>query len=296
VPASRTPPPTEPLIINAALTGMVPRPERVPHVPVSPQEIVDDASRCLDAGAGIVHLHARDHAGDPDWRRETYERFLPEIRARRPDAVLCVSTSGRTFPELERRAHVLSLTGDARPDLASLTLGSLNFRHEASVSSPDTILRLAERMREAKIKPELEVFDSGMAQLAHELLERGLVEPPLYVNLLLGGPNTAPARIRDLAHLVDSLPPDTVWAAGGFGAFQLPVNGMAVFAGGHVRTGLEDNPWLDHSARAPATNVALVDRAARLAELAGRPLAGPGQVRRALGLPVVPAHALASDP
>ena len=283
--------PYHPLIVNAALTGMVPRRAKVPHVPIEPGEIVEDSSACAASGASILHLHARDPLGEPEWRRESYERFLPEIRERHPELVLCVTTSGRTFPDLEQRADVLELTGDAKPDMASLTLGSLNLRREASVNAPDTILRLAERMGRAGIKPELEVFDSGMAQLAWELLERGLVEPPLYANILLGGPNTAPARVQDLAHLVDSLPDGTVWAAGGFGAFQLAVNGMAVFVGGHVRTGLEDNPWLEFPRRTPATNPQLVERMTRLADLAGREVASPVQARKALGLPAVPAPA-----
>lgn len=276
--------PGGPLIINAALTGMVPMPDRVPHVPVTPEQIVEDAVRCHEAGASVLHLHARDDSGLPDWSHEAYEKFIPAIRKRCPDVVVCVTTSGRRIPEFEKRSDVLSLEGDAKPDMASLTLGSLNFRREASVNAPDMIERLAERMGSAGIRPELEIFDLGMAQLAHGLLDRGLVERPLYANLLLGGPNTAPATARDLAHLVDSLPDDTVWAAAGFGAYQLPMNGLAVFMGGHVRTGLEDNPFYDWDERSPATNVALVERAASLAGLAQRPLAASAEVREALGL------------
>jgi 3-keto-5-aminohexanoate cleavage enzyme len=283
--------PYEPLIINTALTGMVAQPDQVPNVPLDAPRIVEDAAACVAAGASILHLHARDADGAPDWRHEAYEEFLPEIRERCPDAILCVTTSGRTFPELERRADVLHLEGRCKPEMASLTLGSLNFRRDASVNAPETILRLAERMREAGVKPELEIFDSGMAYLASELLERGLIEPPLYANVILGGPNTAPARARDLAHLVDSLPFGTVWAAGGLGGFQLPVNGMAVFMGGHVRTGLEDNPWLDFASRTPATNAQLVERVAGLAGIAGRNVALPEQARRLLDIPGVPAAA-----
>jgi uncharacterized protein (DUF849 family) len=167
--------------------------------------------------------------------------------------------------------------------MASLTLGSFNFRGEASVNAPATILRLAESMREADITPELEIFDSGMAYLASDLLDRGLLDPPLYANLILGAPNTAPARARDLTHLVEALPPGTVWAAGGLGGMQLPMNGLAIFMGGHVRTGLEDNPWLDFESRSPATNAGLVERVRDLAAIAGRPLATPAEVRERLG-------------
>ena len=133
--------------------------------------------------------------------------------------------------------------------MASLTLGSLNFRDTASVTEPGTIRALAGRMRERGIRPELEIFDSGMAYVAHELIREGHLTPPLYANLLLGSLGTAPATAAALTHLVDALPPETVWAAAGIGAFQLTMNGLAVFMGGHVRTGLEDNPYLDAHTR-----------------------------------------------
>ena len=278
--------PYEPLIVNAAITGMVPRRAQVPHVPVTPEQIVESAVACVDAGASILHLHARDAGERPTWRREAYEAFVPEIRRLRPEAVICVTTSGRDAVELMRRADVLELEGEARPDMASLTLGSLNFRTSASVNAPDTIVALAERMAERGIKPELEIFDSGMAYLAAELLDRGTLQAPLYANLLLGSGNTAPATAGALAHLVGSLPPGTTWAAAGIGPFQLPMNAMAIFMGGHVRTGLEDNPTYDAERRRPATNEGLVARVAGLAEIAGRALATPAEVRERLGLPM----------
>jgi uncharacterized protein (DUF849 family) len=283
--------PYPPLIINAALTGMVPRRDRVPNVPVTPEQIVADAEACFAAGATIVHVHARAADESPEWHREAYAEFIPEIRARCPGIVVCASTSGRTFSEFEKRADVLTLEGAAKPDMASLTLGSLNFRDVASVNAPQMIRGLAERMAEAEIRPELEVFDSGMAYLANALHDEGLLPEPIYVNVLLGSPNTAPARIGTLAALVDALPSGTVWAAAGIGAFQLPINAIAVFAGGHVRTGLEDNSHLDHLARTPATNAELVSRIAALAVVAGRPLSSTAETRAALGLSVPSAHA-----
>jgi 3-keto-5-aminohexanoate cleavage enzyme len=283
--------PYPPLIVNAALTGMVPRRATVPHVPVTAEQIVEDAVACVAAGATILHLHARNPDESPAWQRDRYAEFIPAIRERCPGVVVCVSTSGRDAAELERRADVLDLAGDARPDMASLTLGSLNFRRQASVNAPDTIVALATLMRERGIRPELEIFDTGMAYLAADLLDRGVLEPPLYANLILGGPNTAPATAGALAVLSDGLPPGTTWAAGGLGAFQLPMNAMAIFMGGHVRTGLEDNPALDAERRLPATNAALVARVVELAQIAGRPVAGASEVRAALGLrpaPVAP--------
>ena len=221
----------------------------------------------------------------PEWRREAYESFIPEIRRRCPGIVVCVTTSGRTFVELDQRADVLALEGTAKPDMASLTLGSLNFRDVASVNAPEMIRALAERMAGAGIRPEVEVFDTGMAYMAHTLRAEGLLPEPMYVNLLLGSVNTAPARVGDLASLVAALPADAVWAAAGIGAFQLKMNAISVFAGGHVRTGLEDNAHFDYATRSPATNAQLVERVVELARIAGRAVSTPEQTRAAIGLP-----------
>jgi 3-keto-5-aminohexanoate cleavage enzyme len=275
-----------PLIVNVALTGMVARRARVPHVPVTSEQIVADAERCFEAGATIFHLHARDADERPTWRREAYAETIVELRRRCPGAVVCATTSGRDGADVDQRADVLQLDGEARPDMASLTLGSLNFRDGPSVNAIATVEELARRMAAAGIQPELELFDLGMAHLAHRLLDRGLIAQPLYANVMLGFPNGMPADVRALAALLGSLPAQTVWAAAGLGAFQRPANALAIAAGGHVRTGLEDNPHLDHVTRTPATNLQLVERAAQLAAAVGRPLATPAQTRAALGLPL----------
>lgn len=288
--------PYPPLIVNVALTGMVPTRDRVPYVPVTPGQIAADASLCCEAGASILHLHARDADGQPTWRRNVYEEFIPAIRERCPDVVICVTTSGRGVTEVEKRGDVLGLDGICKPDMASLTLGSMNFVTGPSINSPDTIKALAAMMAEAGIRPELEIFDSGMAAYAHHLADKGLLEPPFYANLMLGSINTAPATAGDLAHLVAALPEGTTWAAAGLGGFQLPVNALAVFMGGHVRTGLEDNPYLDYATRAPATNRALVSRIGALAAVAGRRLAAPAEVRTLLGLREMPTRAFTIRP
>jgi 3-keto-5-aminohexanoate cleavage enzyme len=275
-----------PLIINVALTGMVATRERVPHAPLTAAEIADDAERCCAAGATIVHLHARDAEGRPDWRRAAYAELIGEIRRRCPGLVVCVTTSGREVAEVERRGDVLELDGAARADMASLTLGSLNFHTGPSVNAIATIEALAARMAERAIRPELEVFDFGMAHLAHRLLAREQLPVGAYVNLLLGFPNGAPADARSLVALVDALPAGLVWAAGALGAFQQPINALAIAMGGHVRTGLEDNPHLDHLTRTAATNVALVERAVAQAHAVGRAVATPAEARALLGLPV----------
>ncbi|HAS09419.1 MAG TPA: hypothetical protein DCS55_02700 [Acidimicrobiaceae bacterium] len=276
--------PYEPLIVNVALTGIVPMRDRVPHVPVTPEQIAGDAFLCWQAGASIVHLHARDEHGEPTWRKEVFQEFIPAIRDRCPDLVICVTTSGRKATEFEQRADALRLEGAAKPDMASLTLGSMNFATGPSVNSIEMVERLAKEMTSVGIKPELEVFDSGMAYLAQHLIQRGVLEDPLYVNILLGSVNTAPATAEALVHLVNALPDGSTWAAAGLGGFQLPVNALAVHMGGHVRTGVEDNPYLDYESRSPATNPALVARIGAVASIAGRRLATPAEVRERLGL------------
>lgn len=278
----RTPYP--PLVINAALTGQVLTPERAPNLPVTPAAIAAEAERCVAAGATVLHLHARDEAGRPDWRPDTYRRVVAAVRERCPDAVVCVSTSGRDEPDLGRRAAVLTLTGDERPDMASLTLSSLNFHTGPSVNAPDTVRGLALRMADAGIVPELELFDLGMAHVACRLQAEGLIGPNPYANLMLGFPYGAPCDARSLVALVESLPARTTWAAGGLGEYQRTANALAIAMGGHVRTGLEDNPDLSQEPRVPGTNLALVRRAVELAHAVGREVASIAQTRSLLGL------------
>lgn len=276
--------PYPPLLVNAALTGMVGTVEKIPALPVTPERIVADAVACHAAGASIVHLHARDGQQRPVWQREASAELIGEIRRRAPGLVVCVTTSGRADPDVDRRADVLELDGELRPDMASLTLGSLNFGTGPSVTSMDTVRELARRMRDRGIKPELEIFDLGMAHLAHRLLDEGLLHAPLYANLMLGFPNGAPADAATLAALVAALPAGTVWAGAGLGAYQRPVTVLAAAMGGHVRAGLEDNAHADHRTREPATNELLVRRAAEAGALVGRATAAPDEARALLGL------------
>jgi uncharacterized protein (DUF849 family)/N-acetylglutamate synthase-like GNAT family acetyltransferase len=281
--------PWPPLLINVCLTGMIPTRTSTPHVPLTVDEIIADAIRVADAGAQMVHLHARDEAtGLPSSDTRLYERILTGIRRERPGLICCVSTSGRNWAQFERRSEVLHLAGAAKPDMASLTLGSLNFLTGPSSNAIHMVERLAMAMNENGIKPELEVFDSGMVQLAKYLERNGILHGRKYFNLLLGNLNTAPATIGSLNHLVQSLPDDSIWAAAGLGAFQLPMNAAAILSGGHVRVGLEDNHYYDAGRTRLATNVELVQRIMRLATEFDRPLASYDQAREMIGLPPCP--------
>lgn len=275
----------QPLIINVALTGVIPTRLSSPHVPLSEEEIIADAVRVCDAGASIVHLHARDVQGVMTSDAAYYGRIIAGIRRERPELICCATTSGRGGQSFETRAEVLHLSGDAKPDMGSLTLGSLNFLTGPSINALETVQGLALLMQEKGILPEMEIFDTGMINAARYLERHGMLPETTYFNILLGNLNTAPATMRDLAHIVEGLLANSVWAAGGLGGFQLPVNLMALAAGGHVRVGLEDNIHFDLERRIPASNVMLVERIAHMAASLGRPVATPRQTRDMLGLP-----------
>ncbi|MFI5225383.1 MAG: 3-keto-5-aminohexanoate cleavage protein [Candidatus Limnocylindrales bacterium] len=273
------------LIVNLAPTGMVPTRADTPHVPLTPAEVAADVRRCRDAGASIVHLHPRDEEGQPTQSPERAAEFIAAVREVAPDIVINVTTSGRRDPELAGRARVLDLDGAVRPEMASLTLGSLNFPKQASINAPATIAGLAERMRDRGIVPEWEVFDFGMLDYAAYLRGRGLLGDPVYVNLLLGSLGTSAATPLNLALLVERLPAGATWAATGVGRFQSAVNRWSIAMGGHVRIGLEDNIWFDDDRTDLATNPRLVERVVAIGRAMGREPATPAEVRTRLGIP-----------
>ncbi len=274
----------KPLVINLAMTGSVPRRTDNPAVPILPQEIAADAMRCYAAGARIFHIHARMEDGESTSRKEVFADITEHIRAVIPGAVICVTTSGRFYQGFEERSDALQLEGDLKPDLASLTLGSMNFPKQASVNEPAMIQRLAAVMKERGIVPELEIFDFGMIDYAQYLIERKILEPPFVFNILLGSLGTSAATGLNLAMMVDRLPREAYWSAAGIGRFQFSMNSLGLTLGGHVRTGLEDNLYLDGQKRELATNESLVKRVSCVAKALGRPLATTEQARRMLGL------------
>jgi uncharacterized protein (DUF849 family) len=273
------------IIINLAPTGMVPTRAMTPHVPISPEEIVRDVLECLELGPGIIHLHARDERGEPTWRKEVYAEIIHGIRRRRQDIIICVSTSGRLHGELAQRADVLDLDGPLKPDMASLTLGSLNFARSASVNSPQMIVSLLERMNERGIKPELEIFDLGMINFGHYLIRKGLLKPPYYFNILLGNIATAQATLHAIGLMISELPQPCVWALAGIGDSQRKVTSMAVAMGASIRIGLEDNIYFDETRSRLATNAMLLERAAAIAAAAGVAIASADEIRAGLELP-----------
>jgi 3-keto-5-aminohexanoate cleavage enzyme len=273
------------VIINLCPTGMVPRRAKVPAVPITPEEIAADVRRCRDAGASMVHLHARDRDEEPTWRREVFADICAAVAADSPDIVTVVTTSGRNWSELDKRSESLTVTGPGRPEMASLTLGSMNFASGPSVNSPETIAGLATAMREREIVPELEVFDVGMANYASYLIGTGVLRPPFYFNVLFGSRGTADLSAANAAAVISALPAGATWAFAGIGRHQTRANTLAMSLGGHVRVGLEDNPYYDWADKSPATNPRLVERAVRIALELGREPATPDDARAIIGLP-----------
>lgn len=251
-------------------------------VPLTPAEVARDVAECSRLGVSYVHLHARDARGKNCNKPDTYAQFIGAVRESGSDALVCVSCSGRIDPSLESRSAVLSLSADVRPDMASLTLGSMNFTRSASVNSPDVIIGLAERMQERGIVPELEIFDIGMMNTAHYMIARGYLQPPFLFNIILGNPFTAQADPLHLGAILRELPEGSLWSAGGIGREQTRAIALGLASGGGVRVGLEDNLWLDAARTTPASNAALVQRVLDLAATLERRPLSPTELRQAL--------------
>ena len=267
-------------ILNFSPTGLIPTKEMTPHVPVSPAEIIEDVLHAADRGATMVHLHARDpDNGLPTYKKEVYAEIITGIRKKNKDLILGVSTSGRNLSAFEQRSDCLDLSGEAKPDFASLTLSSLNFNKQASINAPQMIQDLAGRMLSRGIKPELEVFDVGMINYAKYLIKKDLLKPPFYFNLILGNIACAQADLLHLGIMIKELPEGSIWSVGAVGDHQLKINIIAIASGGGVRTGLEDNIWFDEERTQLARNRALVERIVTIAEAMGYTPYRPGEAR-----------------
>jgi uncharacterized protein (DUF849 family) len=268
------------LIINAAITGTVLYKSDTPLLPTSIEEIVECAVQVREAGASIIHLHARNPDESPSYDPAVYAELAARVRDA-TDLIVNVSLSGRYVADVETRSAPLA----ARPELASLTVGSMNFISGPSVNAPDTIRELAALIQAAAAVPELEIFEAGFANFATYLARKGVLRPPYYANIILGSLGAAPLDLVALGHIVGLLPPGTTWSVGGLGQFQLDANVMGIAAGGHVRVGLEDNIHYDRARQDLADNARLVARIARIGAEMGREPATPAEARAIIGLP-----------
>ena len=272
---------TQPVIITVAITGAVPKKKDNPAVPVTPVEQIESTHEAFEAGASLVHIHVRNPDESPGSDPELYGRVQEGVRKHCPGMIIQFSTGGRGRDQKQRGAMLY-----LKPDMASLATGSVNFPAQIYENPPDFVEGLAKTMLENDIKPEVEVFDLAMLYNAANLVKKGLLKNPPHVQFVMGIPNAMPARrsIFDFLRkeLADVLPGAT-WVAAGVGRHQWEVNQWCMEAGGHVRTGLEDNLRVEPD-RLAASNAELVKKVVDNCERFGRKVATPAEARKILGL------------
>jgi 3-keto-5-aminohexanoate cleavage enzyme len=270
----------EKLIITVATTGSLPKKKNNPHVPITPTEIIETGVRCEAAGASIIHVHARnlkDESPSTDYHlfEEVYNGLKSET-----DLIIQISTGGRAGMAYEQRCERLKL----KPEMASLTTGSVNFPNSVYTNSPELIEKLAADMQKYGVKPEMEIFDVSMINNALALVEKKLAAPPLHFDFVMGLRGAIPATVENLVHLKNSIPPDSTWTTTGIGAAQLVMNTHAILMGGHTRVGLEDCIYYRRGEL--ATNERMVERIVRLSKEFGREVATPDEAKEILHLPL----------
>jgi 3-keto-5-aminohexanoate cleavage enzyme len=269
----------DPLIITCAAVGAEIRPEQTPHLPFTPQLLGETARAVREAGASILHVHCRNDDGTNTQSVERFGQAYEAIRAQ-SDLIVQFSTGGAIGMTPQERAAVLEL----RPEMATLTCGSVNFGNDIFENSFPIMRDLLKKMNEFGVRPELEIFDKGHLANARRLAKERLLVFPQHVDFVLGVPGGLEATVQNLCDLVDDLPEGCTWSVAGIGKRQLPMAMAAIAMGGHVRVGLEDN--LFYSRGRLARNDELVARVARLAAEAGRSIATPDRARKVLGLPM----------
>ena len=266
-----------PLIVTVAPVGAELTTEQTPHLAVKPEQLGEVAAKCRAAGASIIHVHCRNDDGSNTHDKARFKQAYDEIRAR-SDMIVQFSTGGAIGMTPEERAGVL----DLRPEMATLTCGSVNFGDEIFENSFPIMRAILKKMNELQVRPELEIFDKGHLSNARKLEREQLLKFPQHVDFVLGVPGGLEASVSNLCDLVDALPEGCTWSVAAIGKAQLPMTTAAIAMGGHVRVGLEDNIY--YSRGKLATNDELVARVARIAGELGRPLATPDEAREMLGL------------
>ena len=272
---------TQPCIICVAITGSVPRKEHNPAVPISIAEQIESTQDAFEAGATIAHCHVRNEDQTPTSDPERFARLMEGLKKHCPGMILQLSTGGRSGAG-QARGGMLGL----RPDMASLSVGSNNFPTRVYENPPDLVDWLAAEMLTHDVKPEIEAFDLSHIFQAVTMSRDGRLKAPLYVQFVMGVKNAMPADRRVFDFYIETLArlaPDAQWCAAGIGPDQITVNEWSIAAGGHTRTGLEDNLRLDRATLAPS-NAALVRRAVTLCAKYARPVATWAEARAILGL------------
>jgi 3-keto-5-aminohexanoate cleavage enzyme len=270
----------EKLIITAAISGAEVTKEHNPAVPYSVAEIASEAAAAYLAGASIIHLHVREDDGTPTQRKERFAECITAIKAVCPDVIIQPSTGGAVGMSSDERLAPLELL----PEMASLDCGTCNFGgDEIFVNTENMIMDFGNRMIEKGIKPECEVFDKGMIDMAIRLAKKGYIKAPLHFNFVMGVNGGITGTLRDLLFMKESIPSGATFTVSGVGKCQIEMITAAILLGGHVRVGLEDNIYLSKGVLLES-NAQMVEKVVRIAGELGREIATPADARRILGL------------
>ena len=229
------------------------------YAPLIPNEIIESVHEANELGISIVHLHARDEITlENTYKKEVYQKIIEGVKKYCPELLICVSLTGRNFPELEKRSEVLQLL----PDMGSLTMSSLNFPSGTSVNQPNMILSLIDEMDKYGVQPEIECFDTGMLNYTNYLISKGKLKTPYHINFILGNIYNGQCDLSNLSSIKSNLPSNSYVCLGGIGNQQLKSNlyGLLDFDG--IRIGLEDNLYFKNKEK--TTNIELLKRTHRI--------------------------------
>lgn len=272
----------EKVIISAALTGAFPAIDKNPNIPITPEEIAEDVYQVWKAGAAIAHLHMVDENGNGTMDKERFRRTVELIREKDCDIILNLTTSGSlTASDEERMAHLIEL----KPEMASFDAGSMNWMHKTLfINSPEFLEKLGKTMQNNNVKPEIEVFDSGMLYNALHYVKKGLIDTPAHYQFVLGAPGGTAATVENLVYLKSLLPENSTWSAFGIGKYHLEILYATLALGGHIRVGMEDNIYYSKG-RLAKSNAEFVERAVRIIKEINKRPATPKEAREILGIP-----------
>ena len=268
------------LIISACICGAEVTKENNPAVPYTVEEVVREAKSAYDAGAALIHLHVRWDDGTPTQDKGRFQEMVDAIRKECPDVIIQPSTGGAVgMTDLER---LQSTEITPTPEMATLDCGTCNFGgDEIFINTDNTIANFGDIMQERGIKPECEVFDKGMIDLALKAAKKGHIKYPIHFDFVLGVQMTA--TVRDLVIMATSIPADSTWTATGIGKNAWGIAAATIAMGGHVRVGFEDNVYMSKGVLAKS-NGEMVERVVQMAKLLNREVATPAEARELLGL------------
>jgi len=269
----------EKLIITAAIQGAELSKEDTPYLPITPEEVSQEAYRSWEEGAAVIHLHVRDKHGKPTQSADVYSENIAAIKSTGCKAIIQCSTGGAVGMSAEERMGPLTL----KPEYASLNTGSINFGDDVFINSTQMMEKLALTMQEYGVKPEFETYEEGHIHNAMALVKKGLVTGKLNFQFVLGVPGAMAPTPKNLLLLSEAIPSDATWAVAGIGRHQLVLSGIAVLIGGNVRVGLEDNIYYSKGVLAKS-NAEFVARIVKIAKEVGREIATPDEARRILGI------------